>query len=188
MTVELILEQYHTPQMRLAVRNIRNHAIQEAKQPQTGAYWWLPTPEGEWELDIYYDSEFRGNTMHDMMWPKYVVDRLAVLWNKDPIKLRKQIGHNYAGLPRGRVGKAMGMYVVSYGDDVPIKNGMKKVVSAFNLSPLANAKKVNVSQEDHENMTEGDPEAVQRALGVNLGLVGKSLSDFYFDDDWDEDN
>ncbi len=186
MTVETILEQYHTPQMRLAVRNIRNHAIQEAKQPQSGAYWWLPTPEGEWELDIYYDSEFGGRTMHNDMWRKYVIDRLAVLWGKEPDKLRRRIGNNYAGLPRGRVGKAMGTYVVSHGDDVPVRNGMKKVVSAFNLSPLMRAGKVKVSPDIHENMSVGDPEAVQAALGVDLGLQGKPLDDLYFDDNWDD--
>lgn len=181
--IELLLEQYHIPQMRLAVRSVRNHVIQESKKPQTGAYWWLPTPDGDWELDIYYDDEFGGNTQHIDMWPKYVVDRLAVLWNKDPHKLRRQIKNNYTGLPRGRVGRAMGKYVVSHGEDVPVRNGMKKVVNAFNLSSLMRDGKVHVSPDIHENMTAGDPEAVQRALGVDLGLQGISTDDLF---DWDD--
>lgn len=174
MKLEMILEQYQDPQMRLAVRNIRNRAIIESKVPQSGAYWWLPTPDGGWELEVFYDSEYRGNTMHDIMWRKYVLDRLAILWNKDPQKLRRQIGDNYAGLPRGRVGKAMGKFVVSHGDDAPIKNGLKKVLAAFNLSGLARTdpKKVQTAADEHETMLAGDPDAVQRALGVKLGLKG----------------
>jgi hypothetical protein len=80
----------------------------------------------------------------------------------------------------------MGTYVVSYGDDVPVRNGMKKVVSAFNLTPLIRAGKVKVSPDIHENMSVGDPEAVQAALGVDLGLQGKPLDDLYFDDNWDD--
>lgn len=182
-SIEPLLESYHVPQMRLAVRTNRNHVIQEAKKPQTGAYWWLPTPDGDWELDIYYDSEFAGNTQHIDMWRKYVVDRLAILWDKDPKVLRRQIGDHYTGLPRGRVGKAMGKYVVSHGEDVPVRNGMKKVVNAFNLGTLVRAGKVDVSPDIHENMSAGDPEAVQKALGVDLGLQGISPDALF---DWDD--
>jgi hypothetical protein len=175
MKLQKILEHYENPQMRLAVRNIRNRAIAEAKAPQSGAYWWLPTPDGKWELDIYYDSEFRGNTMHDIMWRKYVLDRLAILWNKDPAKLKRSIGYNYAGLPRGRIGRAPSTgFVISHGDDAPIKNGMKKILSAFNLSGLVRSdpKKVKITVDKHETMLAGDPEIVQKALGVDLGLEG----------------
>jgi len=191
MKLKTILEQYQNPQMRLAVRNIRNRAIIESKVPQSGAYWWLPRPDGQWELDVYYDSEFRGNTMHDIMWKKYVLDRLAILWDKDPAKLRRAIGDNYAGLPRGRVGKIMGGFVLSHGDDAPIKNGLRKVLSAFNLSALAkiDPKKVKVAADEHETMLAGDPEAVQQTIQADLGLKGKSMAlDFDYDeDDYDDD-
>lgn len=185
MKLETILEHHESQQMRLAVRVIRNRAILESRTPQTGAYWWMPTPDGKWVLDAYYDSEFRNNTMHDIIWRKYALDRLAVLWDKDSDKLRRLIGDKYAGLPRGRVSKAMGGIVVSHGDDVPITNGMKKVLGVFNLSGL-NAKKVRVSPDDHENMMPGDPEAVQEVIGVDLGLRGSFHMDF--DDDFDDDD
>jgi len=186
MKLKTILEQYQNPQMRLAVRNIRNRAIIESKVPQSGAYWWLPTPDGKWELDVYYDSEFRGNTMHDIMWTKYVLDRLSILWNKDPAKLKRAVGDNYAGLPRGRVGKIMGGFVLSHGDDAPIKNGPKKVLAAFNLSGLVrtDSKKVRVAVDEHETMLAGDPEAVQKALQADLGLKGNDMAlDFEYDED-----
>lgn len=184
MKLQDVLLDYADPRMRLAVRTIHNRAIVESKAPQSGAYWWLPTPDGQWELDVYYDSDFRGDTMHDRMWRKYVVERLAILWDKDLIKLGRAIGNKYAGLPRGRVGKAMGRYVLSHGGDAPIANGLRKVISAFNLTALLKSNnnsvhdRVHVSEDEHEHMLFGDPEAVQQALGVDLGLKGSFSADF----------
>ena len=81
----------------------------------------------------------------------------------------------------------MGTFVLSHGDDTPVRNGLKKVLAAFNLSSLMRSGKVRVSPDVHENMTMGDPEAVQRALGIDLGLQGKSLDDLVdWDDYWDD--
>jgi hypothetical protein len=196
MKLQDILSEYADPQMRLAVRMIRNRAITEAKVPQTGAYWWLPVPGGQWELDVYYDSDFRGNTMHDRMWLKYVVERLAILWNKDADKLRRLIGDKYAGMPRGRIGKAMSRYVLSHGGDAPIANGLKKVTSAFNLTALMKSNtggvhdRVCVSKDEHECMLPGDPEAVQKAIGAKLGLKGSfspDLGDDGYNDDYNDE-
>ncbi len=175
------------PQMRLAARNIRNKIILESKVPQSGAYWWIPKPDGTWELDPYYDSDFRGNTMHDKMW-KYVVEKLAIYWNKEPQKLLRRLRDNYAGLPRGRIGKigvsryGLGGWVVSHGDDAPIPDGLNKVLSAFNLIAINKAGKVKIAPDDHEQMMEGDPEAVQQAIGKDLGLKGASIE--FDDEDW----
>ena len=176
-----LFEMYEVPQLRLAVRNVRNKVILESKVPQSGAYWWVPKPDGSWELDVYYDSDFKDNTMHDKMW-RYVVDKLAVYWEKDQEKLLRRLKDNYTGLPRGRVGRA-GKWVVSHGDDAPVPNGIGKVLSAFNLISLEKAGKVMVAPDVHESMMVGDPEAVQKALGKDLGLRGKELD--FEDEDWD---
>jgi len=189
MKLHKILSTYESPQMRVAVRNFRNRAIVESKVPQTGAYWWLPTPDGGWELDVYYDSEFKSNTMHTDMWHKYVLDRLAILWNKDPQKLRRQLKHDYTGLPRGRVSRGGfkgGVYYVSHGDNTPVRDGLKKVIAAFNLAGIArnDPKAVRIAQDEHETAIAGHPEAVQMAIGKDLGLRGSYKLDEF--DDFDD--
>lgn len=180
-----ILQKYQdSVLMREAVRRQRTRAILESKVPQSGAYWWLPTPKGRWTMEVFYDSEFNNATPHDEIWRIYVVERLATLWGKDPDRLRRSIADNYAGLPRGRVNKLRDSWTIVHGNDAPKgTRGVEGVINAFSLRAVITADEdaVKVYEDEHEKMMPGDPEAVQRALGVDLGLKGEFAMDF----DWD---
>lgn len=145
-------------------------AIMESRVPQSGAYWWIPLPDGNWTIEVFYDSEYNGDTPHDDLWRRYVVERLAILWNKSPEVLRRRIGDNYTGLPRGRVSKVSGGWTIVHGNDAPaLSKGIRGVINAFNLR-MVDRSNLMIMDDDHERMMPGDPEAVQKALGADLGL------------------
>lgn len=178
MKLQTILERCNGPQERLNARRTRTKAILESRAPQSGAYWWVPTPDGSWYLETFFDSEFAGNTMHDFIWRRYMMDVLGVLWNKDPRKLARVIGDEYTGLPRGRVNKVGNGFTVVHGGDAPVRNAEDKIISTFNLYRAYKDGNVKFMDDEHETMMAGDPEAVQQALGVDLGLSGSFHPDF----------
>jgi len=161
--------------MREAIRRHNHKTIKESKAPQSGAYWWIPLKDGTWDIECFYDSQF-DDTPHDQMWNIYVVERLATIWSKDPAWLKRVIGDNYTGLPRGRVNKvrigdAIG-YTIVHGNDMPKGCTIAGVINAFNLRSAQRAGQVQVYTDDHETMIAGDPKRVQKALGIDLGLKG----------------
>lgn len=80
----------------------------------------------------------------------------------------RRLGEHYAGLPRGRVTRVRAVYLVQYGDDTPATCSLEVVRGRFGLV----GRRVNYLVDEHERMLAGDPEPVQQALGVNLGLHG----------------
>lgn len=173
MLLKDILGPYETPHSRVAVHVFRNRrTLRESRRPQIGIYWWLPTPDGDWELDVYYASSLRGMPLHYRVWPQHVIDRLAVLWDRDPNELRREIGDCYAGLPRGRVDKAREGYLIYHGGDAPVANPMPKIMSAFNLRPMYEARpdSVHVIEDEHWGMIPEDPPTISKVLGTDLGL------------------
>lgn len=175
MKLHQLLRQYPNVLMRETVRRQRTRAIQEARIPQSGAFWWIPLPNGKWDMEVFYDSEFADDTPHDQLWRRYMVERLATVWSKDHQTLRRRIGDDYTGLPRGRVNRVRDGWTIVHGNDAPKgTNGVDGIINAFNLRSVvrANPGAVKVFVDEHETMIPGHPEAVQRALGVDLGLKG----------------
>jgi len=68
-------------------------------------------------------------------------------------------------LPRGRVTRVRGIYLVHHGGDAPVPSGTDRVAARFGLR----GKVVRHLLDDHERMLAGDPETVQAALGADLG-------------------
>lgn len=177
--------------MREAARRHHSRVIKEYSGPQTGSYFWLPTPDGKWVLDTYFDSEL-PNTMHSDMWWKYAIDRLGHYWKKDTDVLRKKIGKEYTAVPRGRIVYYNGVYKLFHGNDIPTgAGGTKKILGAFNLYSLWREGKVQIMEDEHETMLPGDPEKLQRILGRDLGLRGKEPQLDWEDDEpepsWEDD-
>lgn len=172
--VEIINEQSNVL-MREAVRRHNHRVIKESRAPQSGAYWFIPLKDGSWDIEVFYDSQF-DDTPHDQMWNTYVVERLATIWSKDPAWLKRVIGDNYTGLPRGRVNKVkfddqIG-YTIVHGDDMPKGCTIAGVINAFNLRSIQRADLLKIYKDEHETMISGDPKKVQKTLGVDLGLKG----------------
>jgi len=165
--------------MKKITEKINKRLLKEVYSPESGAFWWVPSKR-KWDLLYFYDSDY-DVTDHIILW-KYVVEKLAENYKLDPKALYNRIKNNYAGLPRGRVNKiANNKYTLVHGNDAPKGCNMNKVLSAFKL--VAIKENVRILYDEHETMIEGDPEAVQAAIKVNLGLKGlRANMDDYYDD------
>jgi hypothetical protein len=137
---------------------------------RTGAYYFLPLP-GEptcrWDVVTCHNLGRGADVGHRRLWPE-VVQRLAQAWGKGHETLVRLLREHYAGLPRGRVTRVRGVYLVQHGDDTPVTGGLKTVEEQFGLVGF----RVRHLLDEHEQMLAGDPKRVQQALGVNLGLNG----------------
>ena len=59
-------------------------------------------------------------------------------------------------------------YLILHGRDAPLIEWLTVVASRFDLPPG----RTRILYDEHERMIAGDPEAVERVLGVDLGLRG----------------
>ena len=138
--------------------------------PVTGAYYWVPVPADpglHWVVYTSRDAGLDPDAGHTELWP-CVLDRLAIAWGKDHRRLRHRLEDRYAGLPRGRVTLPSRSYLILHGRDAPLIEWLTVVASRFDLPPG----RTRILYDEHERMIAGDPEAVERVLGVDLGLRG----------------
>ena len=113
------------------------------------------------------DAGLDPDVGHTELW-LLVLDRLAMSWAKDRRYLRRRLEDRYAGLPRGRVTRPSRSYMILHGRDAPLFEWLGVVASRFDLPPG----RIRSLYDEHERMIAGDPEAVERVLGVDLGLRG----------------
>ena len=133
----------------------------------TGAYYWCPRPSSggfSWELVTCHDLDIWDAVSHREFWPA-VLDYLAKTWGKDPNVLYRRLFDHHTGLPRGRITHPKSGYVVIHGDDAPVIDWLVQVKQKYRLT------EVTLCYTEHERMIGDDPVAVQKVLGLNLGLV-----------------
>lgn len=141
-----------------------------AQVPLTGAYYWFPRPHPEgpsWELLTCHDLGAWDGISHREFWP-LVVEHLAAAWGKDAGPLKRRLLDRYTGLPRGRITHPKTGYLIIHGDDAPVADWRPRIKDRFRLRGV----KVRPLFDEHERMLAGDPEAVEAALGLRLGLPG----------------
>lgn len=150
--------------------------------PLTGAWYWVPLPgDGGklvWEIQEFFDCW--GRTDHVHIW-SHVIDSLSHHWR------RSFPGIDYCSLPRGRVAtpivhgrvrKRLPAAAIYHGNDSPLGDqGIAIVRESFNLAPTARA-----IFDEHEQCIAGQPQALSRALGIDLGIIGVAISDLDYDD------
>lgn len=194
--LSLALSPYSDNKMQQAIHEFRRKSIQESRAPQSGAYYWIPLPDGDWTILPFYDSEY-SDSSHSVIW-KEVLSYIAHKWNKDPQVLKRNLGSYYTALPRGRISKTRDngdiVYVLVHGNDSPTSStdNITKIKRVFNLRQA----NVKVYPDDHETMIKGHPEKLQTILGKNLGLKGHFAyepEDDYddyddYDDSWSADD
>lgn len=164
-------------------RAVRAAARQVAQGPLTGAWYWVPLPAGEgrlaWEVQEFFDC-WASSSDHVHIW-KHVIDSLRHHWQ------RSFAGIEYCSLPRGRVATPIvhrhrsrrpPAAAIYHGNDSPLgQGGIALVKASFNL-PASTP----VIFDEHEQCIVGQPEALSRALGVELGITGVGISDLDYDE------
>ena len=147
----------------------------EGTAGRAGAYYWLPRPGGPgptWDLITCHDLGRGAAVGHAALWP-VVAGRLAEAWGRTPATLARRLRDHHAGLPRGRVTRVRGVSLVHHGGDAPSPGGLDEIEARFGLR----GRPVRRLLDDHERMLAGDPEAVQAAIGIDLGLRGVEPED-----------
>ncbi|HEV3024867.1 MAG TPA: hypothetical protein VGX76_20465 [Pirellulales bacterium] len=183
--LDRLLATVATPAQRETARCRWRTAMRALRRPLTGAWYWVPVPAGggavRWELQAFFDI-WRPSSDHIDVW-KHVVDSLEYHWR------RRLARFDYASLPRGRVSRRItdaggahdddALPVIYHGNDAPRGGGgLARVRRAFNLPRSAEA-----MFDDHERCIAGQPEALSRALGIDLQVKGVEVSDL----DWGKD-
>jgi hypothetical protein len=140
-----------------------------AGAPLTGGWYWLPIPGKRaitWHVQAFYDC-WRSPSDHVRIW-RHVRDSLAHHW-------RRRLPHvECYSLPRGRVSRRSdkGIITIYHGNDAPRgSGGLAAVCRAFNLPRTTPA-----VFDEHEQCIAGQPEVLERALGVQLGIRGVNAS------------
>ncbi len=143
-------------------------------RPFVGGYYWLPTPSldaaggVDWSVVSCRDLGCDAGAGHDAeLWPRLMVP-LAAAWGRDARILRRRLALCYTGLPRGRLSRPAGTFLVFHGDDAPIRTWKELVVEEFRLS----GRKMRFVFDEHETMIPGHPRAVENALGARLYGLG----------------
>lgn len=151
--------------------------IAESREPQGGAFWFLPQEDGGWYLQSFYESMYK-NTDHSYIWARYVC---KLLFPKPSSNVRLA----YAGLPRGRVVLLKSGPIIYHGNDLPNGNAsIKEIAREFNL-PRG---KYRVIYEEHEQMIPEHYFTIKNALKYKYKLTEPKRINFddYADYDYDE--
>lgn len=136
--------------------------------PLDGAFYWLPAPNTNgsisWGLLTCHDLRLWDGVSHREMWP-HVLHHLAGLWGKAPVPFRRRLVDHYYALPRGRVTRPEGNYLILHGNDAPPVPAWREiVVNRFQLHGLP----VRAPWDEHERTLGEDVIALEEALGVSL--------------------
>src|SRR3954463_16661156 len=105
--------------------------------PGTGAYYWVPVPADPGHHWVVYTSRDAGldpDVGHTELW-LLVLDRLAIAWGQDRRRMRLRFEGRYAGLPRGRVTRPSGTYLILHGRDAPLIHWRSILAKRFDLAP-----------------------------------------------------
>lgn len=136
-------------------------------KPFTGGYYWFPSPGPDgvtWSVVTCRDLGCRSQAGHDAeLWPRLMA-LLAAAWGKDDRALKRKLALSYTGLPRGRVTRPEGTYLVLHGKDSPVPGWEEIVIAGYRLS----GRRVKFVFDEHETMIPGHPQAVESALCTPL--------------------
>lgn len=186
-TNQIDIDQLFTEGMSPSEREVKRIALRAATrrqhcEPLTGAWYWAPLPSGrgsvEWEIQEFFDCW--GRTDHVHIW-RHVLDSLTCLWRRSFVRI------DYCSLPRGRVAMPIlhgrgstrqPAAAIYHGNDSPLgERGIALVRKSFNLPFSSRA-----IFDEHEQCIAGQPQALSRVLGIDLGITGVVISDLDYDD------
>jgi hypothetical protein len=141
---------------------------QRSPRSLTGGYYWFPAKLGntvEWSVLSCHDLGFGPNEGHYDMWPS-VIDRLATAWGRGPVQLRRRLAKHCYGLPRGRITRPRGRFLLLHGDDAPVADWLGRVVRRFRLD----RRSLKLLSDGHEQTFTEDRRAINDEFGLSIGL------------------
>jgi hypothetical protein len=133
----------------------------------TGGYYWFPIPDINsltWSVLTCHELGCDGDVGHVDFWT-LVIDRLATVWRKDRLVLRRHLKNHYTGLPRGRITEVGNRFMIFQGNDAPVSDWIPMVVRKFDL----NRRFVKVCFDEHERMLPDDCSRVNKIFGLESG-------------------
>ena len=136
--------------------------------PFTGGYYWLPTPRPDgvtWAVVTCRDLGCGADAGHDAdLWPCLMAP-LAEVWGREAQILRRRLRLCYTGLPRGRVTRPGGTFLILHGNDSPSARWAEMVITAFHLAGY----EPKLLFDEHETQISGHPQQVAAAIGLMTG-------------------
>ncbi|QDV37569.1 hypothetical protein [Tautonia plasticadhaerens] len=140
---------------------------EQGRTPASGGYYWLPRPEGgsiTWEVVTCHDLGHDAAHSHRELWPA-LVRSLAGAWGLGTDEMGRLLEDRYYGLPRGRVTRPGGKWMILHGEDAPVADWLPPVLAAFRLD----GRPIRVLSDDHERTLSDDRWRVEEALGITIG-------------------
>jgi hypothetical protein len=137
----------------------------------TWGYYWFPIlGDGSltWEVLTCHDLGHDAGVGHLDFRPS-VIDRLAEVWRKDAGVVRRELRDCYAGLPRGRVTRPGGRYLLLHRKDAPVADWLARVIRSFDLDQRS----VRVVYVEYERMLPADRRLVEGILGLQPARAGR---------------
>jgi hypothetical protein len=134
------------------------------REPLSGGYYWFPTRDHgsvTWEVLTCHELGFDAEVGHIHLWPS-ALDRLSAALGQDPRVLRLLLGRHYTGLPRGRVTRPRGRFLVCHGNNAPVRDWLPRVIRRFDLDPRT----VRDEFDEHETRLPEDRSRVDEVLGI----------------------
>jgi hypothetical protein len=97
------------------------------------------------------------------MWPS-AIDHLARAWGHEPGPLRDRLETSSYGLPRGRINRTDGRFLLLHGDDAPVADWLGRVVERFGLDGRA----VKPRHSEHHETDARHRRAVNAEFGLSI--------------------
>jgi hypothetical protein len=159
---------------RAALTASQDRILLETKEPQTGIFWWVPSKKG-WQIIAFFDTQF-GEPDHRKVWRMWA----NTILGKDDVHAPTNVALARCGLPRGRVrkirprrrglGPTTPRWLIFHGNDSPVRNAVRLIVSRFNLPNDGYC----LEFDHHECMLREDVATIAKYLGRDLGLLEKA--------------
>lgn len=153
----------------LIIETLRRHRqtrfLVESNRPQEGPYYWIPLPDGTWDLMSWFVADYGPDkTDHVDVWRQSGAPYMAERWGINP----RELARLPYSVPRGRVSKGFPSVCINHGGDAPVPDDSfrQRICKEFYLTGLLlrDPKKLRFIRDDHERTQSRDVAALKTLL------------------------
>jgi hypothetical protein len=84
------------------------------------------------------------------------------------VQLRRRLARHCYGLPRGRITRPRGRFLLLHGADAPVADWLGRVVRRFRLD----RRSLKLLSDEHEQTFSEDCRAINEEFGLSIGCPG----------------